>query len=181
MSTNAASIAVLNVTLGYRDLFVTLSTTLHTYSSPRDLNLGYWEAIPWTKIYRRCLRANFEFNDSYKSMHRLAEKHMAFRRIVGSLTPTIDANFRNHCPGSSEISAWALSMTARVLAFFRATLPSWNFHSTVLKPYILPQCHKWSRISKESNYFRCWAPSAKTFDDRGSSIICIYFENMTVY
>jgi len=40
----------------------------------------------------------------------------AIRRIVGSLTPTIDANFCNNCPGSSEISAWVLSTTARVLA-----------------------------------------------------------------
>ena len=43
MPTNAASIAVLNdITLGCRDLFVTLSCSIR--SSPRDLNLGYWEA-----------------------------------------------------------------------------------------------------------------------------------------
>ena len=81
MLTNAASIAVLNdVTLGCRNLFVSLSIMLSIRNSPRDLNLGCWEArIPWTKTYRRCLRANFESNDSYEPVHRPAEKHMAFR------------------------------------------------------------------------------------------------------
>jgi len=81
--------------------------------------------------------------------------------IVGSLTPTIDANFRNNCHGLSEISVWALSMTAEVLAvrsFDSSSLAYWNLRWTVLKPYILPQViNSWSRVSKEPNYFRCWA------------------------
>jgi len=45
----------------------------------------------------------------------------------------------------------------------------------------------WFWVSKEPNYLRCWAPSAKAFNDRGSSIIfCTlfwchsYFEVITI-
>jgi len=124
MSTNAASIAVLNVTLGYRDLFVTLSTTLHTYSSPRDLNLGYWEAIPWTKIYRRCLRANFESNDSYKPVHRPAEKHMAFRTPQFQQSMLIFATIALGHPKSALEPFQRLRESSRT--FFRVILPRWH-------------------------------------------------------
>ena len=43
---------------------------------------------------------------------------------------------------------------------------------TAIKPYILSQCHKRliSGIQK-NELFRSWAPNAKAFDARGSSII----------
>jgi len=101
---------------------------------------------------------------------------------------------RNDCPGSSEISAWVLSTTAGVrssrcvLSNDFSSLAYWNLHWTVLKPYILPQYKRLiSGIQRIiSNYLGCWAPSAKAFDDRGSSIILrtwfqhrSHFENMT--
>jgi len=125
MPTNAASIAVLNdVTLGCRDLFMTLSTTLH--SNPKDLNLGCWEArIPWTKTYWRCLRTNFDLN--YEPMHRPAKKHMIFRTTVSIYGFITSIRTRNDCPRSFEISAWALSMTVRILAMRSC---EWLFLST---------------------------------------------------
>jgi len=51
----------------------------------------------------------------------------AIRRIVGSLTPTIDADFRNDCPESSKISAWAFNDCGSPrVAFFRMTLSRWH-------------------------------------------------------
>jgi len=72
----------------------------------------------------------------------------AIQRIVDSLTPTIDANFHNDCPGSSEIS---LEPFQQLRGFSRCVLSSdssslayWNqnLRWIVLKPYILSQCHK---------------------------------------
>jgi len=52
-------------------------------------------------------------------------------RIVGSLTPTIDANFRNDCPRFIRNQRLSLSTTARILAFFRVTLPRWHTRTFV--------------------------------------------------
>ena len=89
----------------------------------------------------------------------------AIRRIVGSLIPTIDANFCNACPESFKISPFNDCESPRD-AFFRVTLPRWHTGTFVeLKLYILPQRHKQliSGIQK-TELFPCWAPSAKAFD-----------------
>jgi len=101
----------------------------------------------------------------------------AFRCIVGSLTPTIDANFRNNCPGSSEISVWILSVTAGILAVCSF---EWLFLADILEPsldcskaiYFVTICHK-RLISgiQRIELFPFWASSAKAFDNCGSSII----------
>jgi len=52
-----------------------------------------------------------------------------------------------------------------ILSSDSSSLAYWNLRWTILKPYILPQCHK-RLISKEPNYFCCWALSAKAFDAR---------------
>ena len=96
------------------------------------------------------------------------------RRIVGSLTPIIDANFRNDALGHPK-SALELFQRLRgssqcVLSSDSSSLAHWNLRWIVLKPYILPQRHKRSLVSKESNYFRCSALSAKACDYRGFSI-----------
>jgi len=115
---------------------------------------------------------------------------LAIRCIVGSLTPTIN-NFRNDCPGSFEINAWALSITAEVLVvrFFE-----WLFLAGILKssldccPYILPHHKRLVSGIQRTELFRCWAPSAKAFDDAAFlSTLRTWFqyrghiENMTVY
>ena len=68
----------------------------------------------------------------------------AIRRIVDSLTPTIDANFRNDCPGSSALKFFQrLRGSSRcVFSSDSSSLTYWNFRWTVLKQYILPQRHK---------------------------------------
>jgi len=75
--------------------------------------------------------------------------------------------------------------------FFRVILPCWHTGTfvdskTIYFVYAHNVINGYSRVFKEPNYFRCWAPSAKAFDDRGSSIILHtwfqhlgYFENMT--
>jgi len=113
------------------------------------------------------------------------------RRIVGSLTPTIDANFHNDCPGSSEISDPFDHCRGLRGAFFRVTLPRWRTGTFVWLFWSTIFCHvinDWSQISKKPSYFRWWSSSAKAFDNCGSSIIFSawcrhrgYFEFMTVY
>jgi len=82
-----------------------------------------------------------------------------------------------------------------VLSSDSSSLAYWNLRWTVLKPYILSQCHKRLILGIQrtvdlrypKNYFCYWALSAKTFDDRSSIILCTWiqhrghFENMTVY
>jgi len=51
------------------------------------------------------------------------------RMLDVSLIPTIDANFRNDYPGSSEISAWALSTGILAVRFFE-----WFFLASILEP-----------------------------------------------
>jgi len=115
--------------------------------SPRDLNLSYWEIrIPWTKTYHRCLRANFESNDSYEPVHCPVEKYVTFRTpqfpSMVSLYPSECATIVLGHP-KSALSPFNGCGGPRG-AFFRVTLPwhiGWN-RWTVLKPYILLQCHK---------------------------------------
>jgi len=113
-----------------RDLFVTLSTIVR--SNPRDLNLGCWEdRIPWIKTYRRCLRANFESNDSYEPVHRSTEKYMTFRtpQFHPSLHPSKRVMIARAMIGSSEISAFNERSPRGV--FFRVTLPRWHTETFV--------------------------------------------------
>ena len=93
---------------------------------------------------------------------------LAVRCIVGSLTPTIDANFRNDCSRSSEISAWALSTTAKGPrdALF---LCEWLFLADILKLSL--DYSKAIYFVNVINGDLGYPSSAKTFDDRGSSII----------
>jgi len=66
----------------------------------------------------------------------------------------------------------SLSMTARVRSFEWLFLAGILLRWIILKPYILPQHYNgWSQVSKELNYFRCWATSAKAFIECDSSII----------
>jgi len=106
-----------------------------------------------------------------------AEKYIPSRRIVGSLTPTIDANFRNDCPGSSKISLDPFDYCKGPRGvFLRVTLPRWRtrtfvwlFWSTIFYHVI----NGWSRISKKSIYFRWWSSSAKA-NNCGSSLYLQY-------
>jgi len=70
----------------------------------------------------------------------------AIRRTVASLTPTIDANFRNDCPGLSEITLELFQQLREslrcVLSSDSSSLAYWNFRWTVLKSYILSQRQK---------------------------------------
>jgi len=113
-------------------------------------------------------------------VHR-AEKHITFRTPVSIHGSTTSIRTRNDCPGSSEILSPFNDCGDPRDAFFLEWLflagTFWNLRRTVLKSYILPLIYlyfvisDWSSVSKESNYFRCWAPSVKAFDNRGSSII----------
>jgi len=166
---------------------MTLSTTLHT-QYPTDLNLGYWEA-------KMGVEASNSWQPQSFNMYDLNQRSSsAIRSIVGSLTSTIDVNFRNDYSSypklALELFQWLRGSSRYVLSSDSSSLEYWNLCWTILKPYILQQRHKWliSGILKEPNYFRCWALSAKAFDDRGSSIILrawfqhrSHFENMTVY
>ena len=162
-------------------------------SSPRDLNLSCWEVrFPCTKTYQCCLRANFESNDSHEPTPSCWKTYGLPDATIS--TASLHPSERNDCPRSSEISAWALSTTAEILAVRSF---EWLFLAGILEPSIrlfksCIFCHNvingWSRVFKEPNYFRCWVPSAKAFRNRGYSIYYTphtwfqyHFENMTVY
>jgi len=62
-----------------------------------------------------------------------------------SFHPRLHYIHQNDYPGSSEISAWILSLwrsSRCVLSSDSSSLAYWNLRWTVLKPYILPQRHK---------------------------------------
>ena len=92
--------------------------------------------------------------------------------IVDSLTIiTNNANFRNYWSESSEISASTLSMIVEAFAVLLSDLSSMAFLCSKTVYFCHNVINDWSRIFKEPNYFRCWAPSAKVFHERGSPII----------
>ena len=68
----------------------------------------------------------------------------AIRRIVNSLIPIIDANFRNDCHPKSALEPFQrLQRSLRcILSSDSSSLAYWNLRWTVLKPYILSQRHK---------------------------------------
>jgi len=160
-------------------------------SSPRDLNLDCWEirmgaeqlGLSWqhqraSVVFLMC---TIYIEDSLRQFDALLARLHQQSMLI----------FATDCPGSSEINAWALSTTVGILAMRSF---EWLFFAGILEPSlncskvrkfdcsnILPQ-----RQFKESNYFHCWAFSAKVFDDRGSSSILRiwfqhrgHFENMT--
>ena len=115
-------------------------------SNPRDLNLGCWEEWESRRTTRLVLAASENIYRIFNVYDLYRKSSSAFGRIVGLLTLTIDANFRNDCPGSSEISTWAL-LTMRessrcVLLSDSSSLAYWKLRWTVLKPYLLPKHHK---------------------------------------
>jgi len=104
---------------------------------------------------------------SNEPMHRSAEKHIAFRTL--QFPSTASLHERNDCSGLCYPNQ-RLSLFNNCGAFFRVTLFRWHTRWTVLKRIF---CHNvindW--VSQDPNYFCCWAPSAKAFDDRGTSIL----------
>ncbi|KYM80130.1 hypothetical protein ALC53_09224 [Atta colombica] len=72
-------------------------------NSPKDLNLGYNGRPEWEP--RRTFLAASESICRIFNVYELYQRSSTIRRIVGLLTLTINANFRNDCPRSSEISA----------------------------------------------------------------------------
>ena len=81
---------------------------------------------------------------------------LAIRHIVGSLTSTIDANFRNDCSGSSEISAWAfqrIQWSSRcVLSSDSSSLAYWILELFESRIFCHNTINGWSWVSKKSNY-----------------------------
>jgi len=148
-------------------------------NNPRDLNLGRWEArnrnrgqqlgLSWQQrachifnvydLYRRCPPRQFD-----ALLARLHQQSMLIFATIALVHPK----------SALEPFQWLA-----VRSF------EWLFLAGILESSLdcfAIFCHNvinnWSRVSKEPNYFRCWAPSAKAFDDRGFSIILrIWFQH----
>jgi len=127
MPTNASSITVLNdITLGCRDSSMTLSIIFH--SSLKNSNLGLLEDQNGSRSEQ--LGLSWQSQKAPIVSLRFVPKILLGNSTHCWLAYTNNANFRNDCPGSSEISAWALSITAGGLrglcdAFF-VTYSRWH-------------------------------------------------------
>jgi len=108
---------------------VYLASTVNIFSSEK--NLIRPDASKNTIATRLVLAASENICRIFNVYDLYQKSSSAIRRIVGSLTLTIDANFRNNCFGSSEISAWTLSTTPGVLAVHSF---EWLFLAGILEP-----------------------------------------------